>query len=264
MVLSREANPHARQRVGVKRGPAAGSGWGCWIVGVPWKWRFVEPVKLAGVSAVSTDPLGIGGKQAAEAMVAESHANLPTSTKQVQCDFLDVPTPEEMARSRKELRTSSGENDFDELDVLDHARAKRKASAGGRKPNSKNKRTKDFERYILQNGNRDPALILAEIASTAPEVLVQRSAVMDPAKKQLTYGAAQALRTRAAEGLMPYMHGKKPVQVELRADGDFNLIIPGVNTSHADAEAAAAGQFVLGAPVEDGEFTEVDGMDGDE
>lgn len=192
-------------------------------------------------------------------MVAESHANLPVATRQVQCDFLDVPSPEEMARSRKELHAAGG--DFDELDVLDHARAKRKAATGGRKPGSKNKRTKDFEKYILQNGNRDPALILAEIASTPPEVLVQRSAVMDPAKKQLTYGAAQALRTRAAEGLMPYMHGKKPVQVELRADGDFNLIIPGVNTSHADASAAAAGEFVLGGAVEDGEFTEVEGSE---
>lgn len=204
---------------------------------------------------MSTDAPEVGGKQAAEAMVAESHAQLPAPARQVQCDLLDVPSPEEMARSRKELHARGG--DFDELDVLDHAREKRKASAGGRKPGSKNKRTRDFEKYILQNGNRDPALILAEIASTPPEVLVQRSSVMDPAKKQLTYGAAQALRTRAAEGLMPYMHGKKPVQVEVRADGDFNLIIPGVNTSHGDAEKAAAGQFVLGGAVEDGEFTEV-------
>lgn len=158
---------------------------------------------------MSTDAPEVGGKQAAEAMVAESHAQLPAPVRQVQCDLLDVPSPEEMARSRKELHAGGG--DFDELDVLDHAREKRKASAGGRKPGSKNKRTRDFEKYILQNGNRDPALILAEIASTPPEVLVQRSSVMDPAKKQLTYGAAQALRTRAAEGLMPYMHGKKPV-----------------------------------------------------
>ena len=190
-------------------------------------------------------------------MVADSHANLPAPPRQLQVDFLDVPSPEEMARSRKELQATS--EDFDELDVLDHARQKRKAAAGGRKPGSKNKRTKDFEKYILQNGNRDPALVLAEIASTPPEVLMQRSAVMDSSKKALTYGGAQALRQRAAEGLMPYMHGKKPVQVELRADGDFNLIIPGVNTSQADASAAAAGQFVLGGAVEDGEFTEVEG-----
>lgn len=183
-------------------------------------------------------------------MAAESAANLPSVTRQVQVDMFDVPSPEEMARARKELASEKGREDFDELDVLDRARAKRGA---GRPAGSRNKRTKDFERYILQNGNRDPALILAEIASTPPEVLVQRSAVMDPAKKALTYGAAQALRTRAAEGLMPYMHGKKPVQVELRADGDFNLIIPGVNVSQEDADRAAAGEFVL-----EGEFTDVE------
>lgn len=186
-------------------------------------------------------------------MVAESAASLPAVSKPKQVDFLDVPTPEEMARSRKELNACGDE--FDEIDVLDHARKKR--SHAGRKPGSKNRRTKDFERYILQNGNRDPALVLAEIASTPPEILVQRSQAMDPIKKRLDYGQAQALRLRAAEGLMPYMHGKKPVQVEVTADGDFNLIIPGVNVSQDDARKLAAGEFVFGPPVEDADFEEV-------
>ena len=173
-----------------------------------------------------------------------------------QFAFLDSPSPEDMARARRELAAARGGRKVDELDVLDHARAA-KAKAG-RRPGSKNRRTKDFEQYVLQNGNRDPALVLAEIASTPPEVLVQRSAAMDPAKKRLTYGGAQALRTRCAEGLMPYMHGKKPVAVELRADGDFNLIIPGVNTSHADAKAMAAGEFVLSSEVEDADFDDVE------
>lgn len=187
-------------------------------------------------------------------MAAASAANLPVRAQPKQVDFLDIPTPEEMARSRKEL--AAGGAKFDEIDVLDNAREKRVQR--GRKPGSQNKRTKDFERYILQNGNRDPALILAEIASTPPEILVQRSQAMDPRKKQLTYGQAQALRSRAAEGLMPYMHGKKPVQVELTADGDFNLIIPGVNVSQDDARKLAAGEFSFGGPVEDGEFEEVE------
>jgi hypothetical protein len=69
----------------------------------------------------------------------------------------------------------------------------------------------------------------------------------------MTYGDAQSLRVRCAEALMPYMHGKRPVQVDLTASGDFNLIIPGVNVPIEDAAAAAAGEFVLEA-----EYLDVD------
>lgn len=208
---------------------------------------------------MSTDPTKPGGKQLAEQLVAESHAALPVpaaAQDQRDFDFLDVPSPEEMSRARREIKEETGSADIDELDVLDRARAKR--SKGGRRKNSRNKRTKDFERYILQNGNRDPALVLAEIASTPAEVLVQRSRDLDPIKKRLDYGGAQALRMRAAEGLMPYMHGKKPVEVQLTAEGDFNLIIPGENISHADARKAADGEFVL-----EGEYEEME-EEGDE
>lgn len=206
---------------------------------------------------MSTDSENPGGKELAEGLVEQSrNALVDQAPKRQQFDFLDTPSPEEMARARKEL-TKPGAKKPDELDVLDHAREKR--SAGGRRKGSKNKRTKDFERYILQNGNRDPALIMAEIASTPPEILVERSKAMDPVKKRLDYGGAQALRLRAAEGLMPYMHGKKPVQVELSADGDFNLIIPGQNVSHADAQRAAEGTFVL-----EGEYEEANDDGGDE
>lgn len=199
---------------------------------------------------MSTDPENIGGKGLARDLVASSHAAAPTRSEARQFDFLDVPTPEEMARARRELVSEAGAfEDIDEIDVLDRAREKR--SKGGRRKGSKNRRTKDFERYILQNGNRDPALVLAEIASTPPEVLVQRSKHLDLEKHRLNYGSAQALRMRAAEGLMPYMHGKKPVQVELTAEGDFNLIIPGLNVSHDDAARAADGTFVLEGEFED-------------
>lgn len=201
---------------------------------------------------MSTEPEEFGGKELARDLVARSHSAVRPSAEPQQFDFLDVPTPEEMARARREIAAEVGPHgEIDEIDVLDRARAKR--SKGGRRKGSKNRRTKDFERYILQNGNRDPALVLAEIASTPPEVLVQRSRHLDPVKKQLDYGAAQALRMRAAEGLMPYMHGKKPVQVELSAEGDFNLIIPGLNVSHDDAQRAAEGTFVL-----EGEFEDAD------
>lgn len=186
-------------------------------------------------------------------MVAESHRNLPARQDAQQFDFLDEPSAEDLARSHKELE-AAGEK-FDHLDVLDHARAKR--AKPGPKPGSKNRKTKDFERFLDAHGIPDPALVLGRILATPAEVHVQRSKVMDPSKKQLTYAGAKALQVRCAEALLPYKYGKKPVPVDLNVHGDFSLSIRGENISQVDADKAAAGEFVLGGPVEDAEYTEV-------
>jgi hypothetical protein len=122
----------------------------------------------------------------------------------------------------------------------------------GRRPGVRNRRNDDFVRYISQFG-QDPAITLMQIQSTLPEELVARSRMLDPLKRQLSYADAQSLRTRCAEALMPYMHSKMPVSVELGEAGDFNLLIPGLNISAEDAILAGAGQFVL-----EGEFDDVE------
>lgn len=160
-----------------------------------------------------------------------------------QLELLDPVTPEEMAIAQEELGHGAGK-----LAVLRHARDSRK----GRKPGSRNKRSDDFEKYIRGFG-QDPAVTLMQIQSTPAEVLMDRSHALDNEKRKMTYGEAQALRVRCAEALMPYMHSKKPVAVDLSIDGDFTLLIPGVNVSEEDARQAAAGQFQLG------EWTEVEG-----
>lgn len=190
---------------------------------------------------MSTDPLGTGGKEIARDMARQSAEAITARSTEWQPSMFDDPTPEDLARAQDELG-----GDASHLEVLDHARSA-KASKGGRRKGSKNRASKDFARYILAQGYRDPALVMAEIQSTPAEVLVERSRAMDPVKQRLTYGAAQALRLRAAEGLMPFMHSKKPVQVDVGLDGDFNLLIPGLNVSQQDADRAAAGQFVLEA-----------------
>lgn len=168
------------------------------------------------------------------------------SAAEQQLDLLDPVSPEDMAWSQDELGPNAGN-----LAVLKHARAQKR----GRKKGSRNRRTEDFTRYIMQFG-RDPAITLMEIQATPPEVLVERSRMIDPVKRQMSYADAQQLRTRCAEGLMPYIHGKKPVEIDLTANGDFNLIIPGVNMSEADAGKAADGTFIL-----DADYSEVDGVD---
>lgn len=179
-------------------------------------------------------------------MVSQSRDLLrEAAAKERQLEMLDPITPEEMALAQAELGPRAGN-----IAVLQHARAARR----GRPKGSRNRRSDDFARYIGAFG-QDPAITLMQIQSTPPEVLVERSKAMDPDKRRMSYGDAQALRVRCAEALIPYIHSKKPVAVDLGVSGDFNLIIPGLNVTEEDASAAAAGTFVLG------EWSEVDGDD---
>jgi hypothetical protein len=96
---------------------------------------------------------------------------------------------------------------------------------------------------------------MAQIAASAPEALVEASIrehvkVTDKGEiirwdaPTLTYEAAQSLRLRAAEGLMPYTHSKKPVAVDMTVRGDFDLIEEITDPSY-------------GGDVVDGDFVEL-------
>jgi hypothetical protein len=189
-----------------------------------------------------------GGKVTTQEILTDAKRQVEVARAEEarQLNLLGPPTPEQMAQAKEKLGPRAGS-----LAVLAEARRH-----GGRKPGSRNRRTEDFRKYILGFG-RHPAITLMEIANTPPEVLIERSKVLDSVKKQMSYGDAQALRVRCAEGLMPFVESKMPVAVDFSAEGDFNLIIPGLNVSVEDAERLAAGQFVL-----EGAFEEV--ADGDE
>lgn len=184
-----------------------------------------------------------GEKGAAEQLVAETKALVDGARRQEaqQLDLLGVPDPEAMAAAREKLGPKAGQ-----LTVLEEARK------AGRPKGSRNRRTEDFRRFILAHGQH-PAITMMQVQNTPPEVLVERSAAIDPPKRRMSYADAQALRLRAAEGLMPFIESKQPVAVELGIDGDFNLLIPGLNITDQDAAAAADGSFVLG------DWDEVDG-----
>ena len=189
---------------------------------------------------MSTEPGGKGwGDDAVRA--AKALVEAPGAQAE-QLQFL--PTPEDMMEAQAVLREGN-RGDINQRDVLAEARR-----GGGRKPGSRNRRTDDFSRWILSLGQH-PAVTLMKIQSTPPEVLVERSAAMDPAKRRMSYGDAQNLIARCADILLPYIEGKKPIAIDLNTKGDFNLLIPGVNIAPEDAHAMATGQFVLEA-----EFTE--------
>lgn len=197
---------------------------------------------------MSTEP---GGKEWAQGAVGEAKALVEGTRGSAPEQLQFLPTPEDMQDAERYLRQDTGRSP-EQSAVLAEARKR-----AGRKPGSRNRRTDDFARYILQFGQH-PAITMMQIQATPAEVLVERSAAMDPAKRRLSYGDAQALRIRCAEGLLPYIEGKKPVAVDISVNGDYNLLIPGLNISEDDARRAADGQFVL-----DAEFVEFDGEGGE-
>lgn len=145
-----------------------------------------------------------------------------------QLDLLEQPTPEEMAEARERLGPNAGR-----LAVLRDAR---QARGKGRPPGSKNRRTDDFARYLLSHGQH-PAITMMQIQATPPEVLIENSVA---GGKRMTYEAAQSLRIRCAEGLLPYIESKKPIAVDATIHGV--MVIEEIG-GHA-APAAIDGEFV--------------------
>ena len=191
-----------------------------------------------------------GGKTVAEDLVGQTKALVEQArTREQQLELVDPLSPEEMAEAQERLGPNAGN-----LAVLADARANKR----GRPKGSRNRRTDDFARYLLSFGPH-PGVTMMKIQATPPEVLVERSRLLDPPKRRLSYGDAVDRILRSAEGLLPYFESKLPAKVQLEANGDFNLIVPGVNISEAEARDLADGTFVF-----DAEYHDVDGEDGDD
>ncbi len=174
-----------------------------------------------------------------------------------QLDLLEEVTPEDMVEAREQLGPNAGR-----LAVLRQARETKR----GRPKGARNKRTDDFAKYLLSHGQH-PAITMMQIQAAAPEVLIEASKrltrrtegkgksakVIEELVPTLDYHAAQSLRIRCAEGLLPYLEQKLPVKVDLSFGGLSDLIIAGV--THTEAQV----QDVL-----DAEFTSIDGEEEDE
>lgn len=195
-----------------------------------------DGLTLAGGLAMSTDPLKSSGEKGeAERLVAETKALVEGARRHEaqQLDLLGVPTAEAILEAREELGPQAGP-----LAVLAEARKR------GRRPGSRNRRTEDFRKFILSFGEH-PAITMMKIKDTPEEVMVAQSAAIDPPKRRMSIGDAKSLRVRCAEGLLPFVESKMPVAVDLSVEGDFNLLIPGVNVSPEDATAMSEGTFIL-------------------
>lgn len=193
---------------------------------------------------MSTDS---GTTAIAASAVSDAKAQLEAerAADAAQLDMLQPPTPEEMLRARFELGS-----DASNFDVLERARGAR----AGRPKGSRNKRTDDFARYILGFG-QDPAIVLMQIASTPPEVLIENSRRLVKARRlkdgreirvvqTMTYEAAQSLRKQCAAELMPYLHAKRPIAVDMNFSGVRDLVIGGVTHTADEVQDYLEAEFM--------------------
>ena len=156
-----------------------------------------------------------------------------------QIDWLAAPDAEDMLAARERLPANASA-----LQVVNEARRV------GRRPGSKNRAGKDFKRWIMSLGYSHPALALARIASSTPEVLIEASRKAGDGKRALTYHEASSLIVRSAGELLPYFEGK---QASIDANGDVVSPLVIMGTTH---NAQQVEDIIAAASVPLGDFDE--------
>ena len=152
----------------------------------------------------------------------------------------------------------------------------------GRPRGARNRKSVDFERLYYAKGYKDPLLVLGEIISADPRAL-QAMAVEQAAELGLVKvrGSGESaievievptllevvdLQRKAAIDLAPYLHGKKPTQIEMVDERLPTLII--VTDSNQNAEARHLLErreaLSLGRPLIEGEAIENEGVSDEE
>lgn len=198
---------------------------------------------------VSTPETGIA-KITADAIDQAQAIVAVAAAEERQASFLDPVTPDEMIEAQEELGPDAGK-----ISVLAHARARKR----GRPPGARNRRNDDLVKYLSQFGP-DPAVTMMITQATDPHVLIEQSRRMVQkvqkngsiimVEETMSYAEAMALRTRCAEGLIPYFHSKRPIAADLTIRHDGDLIIAGTTHSREQVQ-----------DIVEAEFMSVDGID---
>lgn len=141
----------------------------------------------------------------------------------------------------------------------------------GRPPGARNKRDADAERWYFARGFTDPMQKLGELVSTDPRVLqawFAENAGLDSDGKQRSAPnilEVVNMQIRAAGELMPYLHGKKPIEVVV-GDERLPTLIVDLGTNQL-AEGRAIGEqraLSIGAPVPATEGSEIKDLEASE
>lgn len=129
---------------------------------------------------------------------------------------------------------------------IEHARERR--FGAGRPPGAQNRKTRELRDYILRNFT-DPASGLASsgLCSTLAASVLKARALASAIGCDVI--EALEFMRRCSEGVMPYVHGKQPIDVKLRgAVAQLNIGLgAGGERLSGDAVAMILDEFVRGA-----------------
>lgn len=156
----------------------------------------------------------------------------------------------DLFESEEQAREARGKheigNPFADAPALAQAKGK------GRPRGSLNIKTKDFERYYAAMGYRDPLKAQAEFLTADPVALLAWFEKHEP-KKKLRPSLWRIVREQhqMARDLAPYLHGKKPVQVEIIDERLPTLIVDLGTNQLAEAHRLADQRALsIGQPID--------------
>lgn len=141
----------------------------------------------------------------------------------------------------------------------------------GRPAGARNKRDQAAERWYFAKGYIDPMQKLGELLSEDPRVLqawfTEHAGFYADGRPKPGPDILDVVRMQiaAAGELMPYLHGKKPISVEV--EGQLLPILAILTGDDQLAQAARleeAQRLSIGRPIVEGEAKEINGLEGGE
>lgn len=158
----------------------------------------------------------------------------------------------DLFESEEEAREARARNDFG--DPFSDAAELAEKRGRGRPRGALNVKTRDFERYYQAMGYLDPLVGDARFISVDPVALLAWFAEHEPvAKRRPSLWDIVQEQNQVRNNLKPYLHGKKPVQIEIIDERLPTLIVDlGSNQLDEARRLARDGALSIGAPVDAG------------
>lgn len=144
----------------------------------------------------------------------------------------------------------------------------------GRPKGAANRKSVAFEKLYAAHGFKDPLLVMGRFITMDPLELQAWLIEHEMAETQMGKTAKPALaqlieiikeQHKVASDLAPYLHGKKPVEIQIIDERLPALIIDLGTDQLAEARQIEAGKALsVGSPIEDAETSEIKDLEGDE
>lgn len=124
------------------------------------------------------------------------------------------------------------------LKAARQAERRAEQQGAGRPKGSRNKRTQELAKWFIHQFG-DPLAVLGEIMTMPVDVLYQQMVLAQGGEakdKKITGKDALRLKREAAVDVLPYIHGKKPIEVDLKGRPDAVIFMPGMNAPDVNKE----------------------------